>query len=84
MVSTKFETRNIGEALELPSKAVTGVWSDIALSQENIDAWPENGDITEMQDILYMHENDDTDTIPNDEQQRQRAVDSLYGDGGDF
>ena len=51
MMQTKFKRQKIGEALELLMHTVVGVWTNTTFSQENMDAWPENGDIINL-DII--------------------------------
>ena len=43
MVQTKCERQKIGEVIELLHQISVRVWTDITLSQENIDIWPEGG-----------------------------------------
>ena len=40
MVSTKFERTKFGEAIELLQKTAAGVWTNINISQENMNACP--------------------------------------------
>ena len=58
--------RNLGEALELLSKTVTGVWSDINPSQNNLDAYLDDGDIMEIKNIVHINEGNEIETEAND------------------
>ena len=69
MVQTKFERAQIREAFNLLSKTVAGVWNNIKLSQENLEAWPPVGDILDLNEtptILQtdIHSNVTSQTIP--------------------
>ena len=48
MVQIFFERTQIREAFNLLSKIVVGVWNNIKLSQENLEAWPPVGDILDL------------------------------------
>ena len=72
MSSTKFERKKIETALKLLSKTVPGVWKDdpqhaafnIRIDWNKLKAWPERGDITDLEDIPTIYEmNDKGDEI---------------------
>ena len=41
----KIRKSKIGEALDLLSKTMNGVWNNITFSQEHLEAWPLVGDV---------------------------------------
>ena len=64
LTSTKFERAKIAEVLELLSTTVEGVWKQtddfpIEISQDNLNAWPERGDLIDLEDTNVIVEEDD-------------------------
>eukprot|EP00984_Skeletonema_dohrnii_P031047 scaffold23084_cov153-Skeletonema_dohrnii-CCMP3373.AAC.2 len=76
--STKFERRKIQRVLELLKLTGHDAWKDITISQENIDAWPERGDLGEVIQDLVVQEVDDDEVIVD----TGDAGDGQAGDGG--
>ena len=85
MVQTKFERAKIGEALDLLSKTMDGVWNNITFSQEHLEAWPLAGDILDLNETPTIIQ---TDTNNNKQSQNLppigNIVDQLVGDGDNF
>ena len=57
--STKFERKKIQRCLELLSCTVEGVLKEkesfkINISQENLEKWPENGDIRNLDEVVTI------------------------------
>ena len=57
--STKFERKKIQRCLELLSCTVEGVWKEkesfkINISQENLEKWPESGDIRNLDEVVTI------------------------------
>jgi hypothetical protein len=66
--SATFQRRKIQRALELLSAIVPGVWApssgfNISYSTENLERWPESGDLAHMNLGLEVYEVDDTNNI---------------------
>ena len=59
MKSTKYNRRKIQKYLELLSQTVDDVWKNtckfnLTISQENLNEWPESGDIRNLDDIITI------------------------------
>ena len=84
MVQTKFERAKIGEALDLLSKTMDGVWNNNTLSQEYLEAWPLVGDILDLNETptIIQTDTNDIEQSPN-LLPPGNIVEQLVGDGDD-
>ena len=69
--STKFKRARIQRALELLMKTADGVWKptqnvQIQLSQENLNQWPDEGDLATLNPALHIMERDEAGEIVMD------------------
>ena len=65
MKSTEFNRRKIQKCLQLLSQTVDDVWRNanqfnLTISQENLNEWPESGDIRHLDDIITIPISEDT------------------------
>ena len=85
--STKFERAKIAEVLELLSSTVEGVWKQteefpIVISQDNLNAWPESGDLLDMEDTNVIIEEEDDNNNDAHEDPDGVNVNADNGDAG--
>jgi hypothetical protein len=87
--STTFERKKIQRALELLSLTVPGVWApsagfDIAYSRENLERWPESGDLAQMNLGLEVYELDESNnTLRSSNNGNNNDVDDNSSDSSD-
>jgi hypothetical protein len=75
--STKFRHHVIHEVLVLLQKTRLRAWADIEISQTNLEAWPEQGDILTMDlDINVTEVDDDGNELEEEEEEEEE------GEGG--
>ena len=73
--------------LELLKHTVVGVWAEITFSQKNMNAWPESGDILDLDVIPKTSRimNEDEVSVGSSNLCDQRNILSgLLGDGDDL
>ena len=80
--STKFRRHVIHEVLVLLKRTGLAAWADIEISQTNLDAWPEEGDILTMDlDIHVTEVDDDENELEEEEEEEQQQ--KQQGGGGE-
>jgi len=72
--STKFRRRVIHKVLVLLKRTGLAAWADIEISQTNLDAWPEEGDILTMDLDIHVTEVDDDGNELEEERRRRRRT----------
>ena len=85
MVQIFFEKARIGEVLDLLSKTVVGVWNNITLLQENLEAWPPVGDILDSNETPTVIQPDTNNNVQSQTMPPPGNIfEQLFGDGDDF
>ena len=79
--STEFNRRKIQKCFELLSQTVDDVWKNISqfnltISQENLNEWPESGDIRHLDDITTIPISDDI--VQKHKDELQNIVETTY------
>jgi hypothetical protein len=72
--STKFRRLIIHEVLLLLKRTGLPAWADIEISQINLDAWPEEGDILTMDLDIHVTEVDDDGNELEEEEEEEGEV----------
>lgn len=83
--STRFSRHRIQRALELLQETGLGVW-DIQISNDNLNAWPEEGDLCDINQNLVVLERDENGNIVDDESDEEARLNvsvPVDSDGGD-
>ena len=80
----KNEKEKIGDVQELLQHTVVGVWAKITLSQDDLNAWPQSGDILDLDVIpqitTTLNEKEDSVESSN-EFNHSNILGDLLGDG---
>ena len=82
--STKYNRRKIQKCLELLSQTVDDVWKNttkfnLTISQENLNEWPESGDIRNLDDIITIPIPEDIVQKDNDELKNIEISTDIHG-----